>query len=326
SYGGATSEELPSGQALITVVDAPRQIERSYLTRDGDTRTVKYELPGAALFRGLVRVNEGRFEGRFRVPMDISYGASAATIIAYAWSEQNGVLQEQIGARSELFIRGSRSDIQDRDGPLITVYWDGRPLYDQDALPVAARLEVELKDPLGINLTGEVGHAIRIWIDDESSAQVMDQLFNYDIGSDTTGGFTFDLDPGLTGRHEITIEAWDSANNKTVTTIVLYLALSEQLAVDGLFNFPNPFQDQTEFVYTLSVPAEIAITVYTLNGVKVVELFSMGEQSSGFQRLFWNGRDAYQDRIANGTYLYQFRAETLDGAIITRWGRLARLR
>ncbi|MCH7852519.1 MAG: hypothetical protein IIC41_07025, partial [Candidatus Marinimicrobia bacterium] len=326
SYGGATSGELTSGQALITVVDAPRQIERSYLTRDGDTRTVKYELPGAALFRGLVRVNEGRFEGRFRVPMDISYGASAATIIAYAWSEQNGVLQEQIGARSDLFIRGSRSDIQDRDGPLITVYWDGRPLYDQDALPVAARLDVELKDPLGINLTGEVGHAIRIWIDDESSAQVMDQLFNYDPGSDTTGGFTFDLDPGLTGRHEITIEAWDSANNKTVTTIVLYLALSEQLAVDGLFNFPNPFQDQTDFVYTLSVPAEIAITVYTLNGVKVVELFSMGEQSSGFQRLFWNGRDAYQDRIANGTYLYQFRAETLDGATITRWGRLARLR
>ncbi|MCH8024452.1 MAG: T9SS type A sorting domain-containing protein [Candidatus Marinimicrobia bacterium] len=209
---------------------------------------------------------------------------------------------------------------------MITIYWEGRPLYDQDALPVAARLEVELKDPLGINLTGEVGHAIRIWIDDESSAQVMDQLFNYDIGSDTTGGFTFDLDPGLTGRHEITIEAWDSANNKTVTTIVLYLALSEQLAVDGLFNFPNPFQDQTEFVYTLSVPAEIAITVYTLNGVKVVELYSMGEQTSGFQRLFWNGRDAYQDRIANGTYLYQFRAETLDGAIITRWGRLARLR
>ncbi len=326
SYGGATSGDLTSGQALITVVDAPRQVERTYLTRRGVLETVKYELPGAALFRGLVLVNEGRFDGRFRVPKDISYSESAVTVIAYAWSDQNGVLQEQIGASSDLFIRGSLPDTLDNNGPLITVYWEGRPLYDQDALPVAARLEVELKDPLGINLTGEVGHAIRVWIDDESAAQVMDPLFNYDTGSDTTGGFAFDLDPGLTGKHEISIEAWDSANNKTVTTLVLYLTLSEQLDVTDLFNFPNPFQNRTEFVYTLSVPAQIAITVYTLNGVKVVELHSPGEHSNGFQRLPWDGRDAFGDQIANGAYLYQFRAEDLDGVIITRWGRLARLR
>ncbi len=326
NYGGATSGDLTSGQALITVVDAPRQVERIYLTKKGAPDTVKYELPGAVLFRGSVAImSDGTFNGRFRVPKDISYSESAATIIAYAWSDRNGPLQEQIGASSNLFIRGSRSDITDDDGPLITVYWEGRPLYDQDALPVAARLEVELKDPLGVNLTGEVGHAIRVWIDDESTAQVMDPLFNYDTGSDTTGRFAFDLDPGLTGKHEITIEAWDSANNKTVTTIVLYLTLSEQLDVADLFNFPNPFQDRTEFVYTLSVPAQIAITVYTLNGVKVVELHSPGEQSNGFQRLPWNGRDDFGDRIANGAYLYQFKAETWDGAIITRWGRLARL-
>ena len=126
------------------------------------------------------------------------------------------------------------------------------------------------------------------------------------------------------------MEAWDGANNKAVTTMTLYLVLEEGLDVTQLFNYPNPFENDTEFVYTLSVPATVTITVYTLNGVKVVTLESLGDQDRGFQRLPengpWDGRDAFGDQIANGAYLYRFRAETSDGRVVTRWGRLARLR
>ncbi|MEE9464326.1 MAG: hypothetical protein V3W14_01965, partial [Candidatus Neomarinimicrobiota bacterium] len=268
----------------------------------------------------------GQFTGRFIVPKDISYSADSASIIVYAWSDDGGPLIEQIGARSDLFIYGTREDALDRDGPLITLYREGRPIYNGEALPVAAQIEVELKDPLGINLTGEVGHSIRLWVDKEVNAQVMDPVFNYDIDSVTTGRFDYGFDPSLTGPHDFTVEAWDSANNKTLSTITVYLTLTEELDVTDLFNFPNPFQGRTEFVYTLSVPADVTITVYTLNGVKVTELFSFGTQLSGFQRLPWDGRDAFGDQIANGAYLYRFRAEVLDGLNVTRWGRLARLR
>ena len=120
--------------------------------------------------------------------------------------------------------------------------------------------------------------------------------------------------------------AWDGANNKTQSMMIVHLVLGQEMDVADLFNYPNPFRNFTEFVYTLSLPASITITVYTLNGVKVVTVESMGDQSSGFQRLPWDGRDHFGDQVANGAYLYRFQAETIDGATLTKWGRLARLR
>ena len=107
--------------------------------------------------------------------------------------------------------------------------------------------------------------------------------------------------------------------------MTLYLTLDEDLDVSDLFNFPNPFSDDTEFVYTLSVPADVTITIYTLNGVKVKILEDFAGQA-GFRRLWWDGRDEFNDQIANGAYLYHFRAATFEDQAITRWGRLARLR
>jgi len=326
-YTGTTAGgAVTTGECLVTVLDAPREVTREYRSLDGSIRDISYALPGAPIFRGSVTVEEdGSFSGYFVIPKDISYSDSAATIIAYAWSDNKEGLIEQIGYRDDLFIRGTDpAAILDSTGPLITPKWEDRPLVSGDALPEGAQVEVELKDPRGINLTGEVGHAIRVWVDDESSAEGMDPLFQYDCDSHTTGGFPYQFDPVLSGRHEFSVEAWDGANNKAVLTVTLHLTLDEGLDVSDLFNFPNPFSDATEFVYTLYPPADVTITIYTINGVKVRVLEAFAGQA-GFQRLPWDGRDKFGDQIANGAYLYHFRAE-LDGQTITRWGRLACLR
>ncbi len=191
--------------------------------------------------------------------------------------------------------------------------------------PEGADLAVKLQDPLGINLTGEVGHSIRVWVDDESSPEVADALFSYDVDSHTTGRLPYQLDPVLTGTHALSVEAWDGANNRSRASWTLHLSLEEELDVSDLFNYPNPFETFTEVVYTLSAPAEVEISVYTLNGVKVRSL-SPGEQGHGFQRLPWDGRDHFGDQVANGAYLYRLRAQAIDGQTIIQWGRLARLR
>ena len=328
NYTGTTAGgAVTAGECLVTVLDAPRRVRRTYQRKSGAIDTIAYTLPGAPIFRGAVTIATGSFQGRFIIPKDISYSYSdSAAIIAYAWSDRQETLLEQIGYRNDLIIRGTDQDIQDNTGPLITLYWEDRPLVSGDALPEGAQVEVELKDPLGINLTGEVGHAVRVWVDDESAAQVMDALFRYDIDEYTIGRFDYQFEPALSGSHQFSIEAWDGANNRAISTLTLHLTLDEELDVSDLFNFPNPFSDDTEFVYTLSVPADVTITIYTLNGVKVKILEDFTGQA-GFRRLWWDGRDKFGDQIANGAYLYHFRAaETLDGQTITRWGRLARLR
>jgi hypothetical protein len=330
TYSGLTGDGgVSSGECLVTVLDSPNQVTRPYQTMNGIDRSITYTLTGASVFRGSAAISNGSFEGQFIVPKDINYRGHPATIIGYGWSDQGGQLREQIGHRDDLLIQGTAPSILDSTGPLITLYWEGRPLVSEDALPEGTQIEVELKDPLGINLTGEVGHSIRVWVDDESSVEVVNPLFQYNIDSHTAGRFPHQFDPAQTGRHEFFVEAWDGANNKSISTTTIHFALEEELSATHLYNYPNPFQDHTEFVYTLSRPAEVTITIYTLNGTKVLTLESLGEQGSGFHRLPetgpWEGRDAFGDQIANGTYLYHFQA-TGDGKTIAKWGRLARLR
>lgn len=326
AYSGMTyNAKLSVGEVLVTVLDAPRPVTRTYRSKDGTLRTISYTLTGAALFRGSATLSGSNFAGQFVVPKDINYSGQPASIIAYGWSQEDGVLHEQIGYRDDLLISGTETTL-DTTGPIISLYWNGRPVNSGSTLPYGAEIEVELKDPLGINLSGEVGHTVRVWINDETAAETMDPLFRYDLDSYMTGRFTFALDPTLTGKHDLAVEAWDGGNNRSLTVITIQVSMEEDLDVVDLFNYPNPFQNHTDFVYTLSVPAEVTITLFTLNGVKIVTLYSIGTQGPGFQRLPWDGADAFGDQIANGTYLYLFRAETFDGAGITRWGRLARLR
>ncbi|MEE9465050.1 MAG: C25 family cysteine peptidase, partial [Candidatus Neomarinimicrobiota bacterium] len=98
AFGGETSGNLTTGRALVTVVDAERDIRRAYQTKSGSMDTISYKLPGSAMFRGPVTVSNGRFSGRFIVPKDISYSADSASMIVYAWSDDGGPLIEQIGA------------------------------------------------------------------------------------------------------------------------------------------------------------------------------------------------------------------------------------
>ena len=326
TYSGSTvGGAISAGEALVTVLDAPRTVTRSYRSLAGDARTITYSLPGGPIFRGAATISGGAFQGQFVVPRDINYSGNPASLIAYGWSAGEDLLVEQIGHRNDLVIRGTAAAVLDSVGPLAALYWNERTLVTGDVLPLGAELVVELQDPLGINLTGEVGHAVRLWVDDEIDAQIVDHLFQYDIDSHTTGRFAYRFDPALSGAHSLNVEAWDGANNKTLRAWNLQLTLEEALDVADLFNYPNPFDRHTEFVYTLSTPAEVKITVFTLNGVKVVSLSSMGTQGHGFQRLPWDGTDHFGDQVANGAYLYLFSAEA-DGQTITRWGRLARLR
>jgi hypothetical protein len=61
-------------------------------------------------------------------------------------------------------------------------------------------------------------------------------------------------------------------------------------------NYPNPFNPQTTISFELSIPAEVTISIYNLNGQLVSELFR-GKKQTGVHYLTWNASD-------NSTGLY----------------------
>jgi len=90
-------------------------------------------------------------------------------------------------------------------------------------------------------------------------------------------------------------------------------------------NYPNPFDDYTEFTYTITCPVdEVTIKAYTARG-RLVKKFENAPASVGYNRLPWDGRDEAGDQIANGTYIYSITAKG-EGVNYTVKGKLVRMR
>jgi len=73
-------------------------------------------------------------------------------------------------------------------------------------------------------------------------------------------------------------------------------------------NFPNPFIPETVIAYLLPRPSEAEISIFNLQGQKVVQLVR-GYQAAGAHKIIWNGTDESGRRVASGVYFYQLKAD-----------------
>lgn len=84
-------------------------------------------------------------------------------------------------------------------------------------------------------------------------------------------------------------------------------SVKNELQLLNVFNYPNPFGDETYFTFKLTqVPDELKIIVFTIAGRKVKEIKLHGsELNYDFNRVYWDGKDEDGDKLSNGTYLYK---------------------
>ena len=79
-----------------------------------------------------------------------------------------------------------------------------------------------------------------------------------------------------------------------------------------LLNYPNPFNPETWIPYQLSEPAEVTVSIYSVNG-SLIRTLALGHQSAGLYRsrsraAYWDGRNAFGERVASGLYFYTLTA------------------
>ena len=93
----------------------------------------------------------------------------------------------------------------------------------------------------------------------------------------------------------------------------LWQELSEVPAETALLlNYPNPFNPETWIPYHLAEPADVTLSIYAADG-KLVRTLALGYQSAGVyesksRAAYWDGRNAFGERVASGLYLYTFTA------------------
>ena len=263
---------------------------------------LSYNLPGATLFRGNFNLSAGNNSVDVRIPQDISYSQNSSKILVYILNE--GV--ENISEINPIYLIGGNGTM-DSDGPIINfISSSGRIFRSGDHKSAQEKIIAEITDPIGINLTKELGHSIIIKnLDNNESINITDD-FLYDNNSITTG--RIDLENYFTTDVNYLLTAWDNANNPSQQEIRLISSNNEDLKLYNVYNFPNPFTENTKFTFELSIEADIIINVYTLGGKKIKN-FKNKTYQPGFHSVEWDGRNEYGKSLSNGVYLYKIKAK-----------------
>jgi hypothetical protein len=301
-----------NGIADVTVQEAEQNVREVIGVRD----TLKYTLPGKELYRGTVDVAAGRFAVEYVVPRRCHTGPKAR-IRSYATSS----LVDAVGACDTLRILLADTLRPDLEPPSVSLYFAGQATK----VKAGAKLLADVSDPDGIAILGtDPQSSIFLEFDGSGYPVFVTDYFTYDHGSYTTGKVEYPLSAGFTpGPHTVLIKAFDNLGQSSSDTLRFEIVEGGVFEVSDVFNFPNPFSQNTNFVFQITNPAEARLAVYTVSGLKIWEHRLAADE--GFNSINWDGRDYAGDRIANGTYLYVLevdfrdsfhRRETVKGKVV----------
>ena len=157
------------------------------------------------------------------------------------------------GAGFTNVIRISGTDsaaVVDHEGPGIHISLDSRSFRPGDVVSEHPMLIVDLNDSSGINTsTSGIGHRIEAWLNNSSQSRDLTSFYTSKRDDYREGAVQMPLTGLPNGKNTIRVRAWDSYNNSATADTYFDVATSDQLSIVDLFNYPNPFADETLFTF-----------------------------------------------------------------------------
>lgn len=187
---------------------------------------------------------------------------------------------------------------------------NGKEVFDWNYVEPDASIQLELNYPIWFPVTDT--SAIQIYLDG-SRIYSQDLIYNYDS---TFRKITILYQTKLSrGDHNLKVftkDVYGRIQSKPV--LDKYFRVTSELEILKVYNFPNPFSNQTYFTFVLTqIPDEITIKIYTIAGrlIREIKLSSI-DLTTNFNKVFWDGRDEDGDLVGNGVYLYKVIARKND--------------
>jgi hypothetical protein len=310
-----------NGEINVRVYDGVRVVQlplREWMqTLPCYTRNCSFREQNDLLFNGRVSVRNGLYTANFVVPKDISYTKNRGRLLVYGQSGSN----DAVGSMSSIVFNGINSAVQnDNRGPEMLVYLDSPDFVDGAMVGSNPKLIVELSDDTGINATGTgVGHElVAILNTTPEKTFVLNNFFKTNLDDYRSGRIEFPIDGLTEGEYSLTVRAWDVFNNPTDKIITFRVADSEDVMLSNVFNYPNPMNNRTRFMFEHNQPGnqlDISVRIYTLSGRPVAQIDESRVFPTSQGSVEWFGFDNDNDRLATGTYLYVIKvtAETSKG-------------
>ncbi|MDA3953301.1 MAG: type IX secretion system sortase PorU [Bacteroidales bacterium] len=315
-----------NGIVYPLVLDKERTI--TTLGNDGTT-TMDFQIQNNILYKGKASVINGMFKFSFVVPKDISYNFDNGKISYYALNSEN----DAKGYFDNFIIGGSSLNADlDKIGPNIQIYMNDENFVSGGITDENPILFAVLTDSSGINTVGNgLGHDITAILDNNSNnIIVLNDYYESDIDEYQKGKIEYLFSELENGDHNLKLKVWDVYNNSSEENLDFIVAESENLAIRNLFNYPNPFTDQTSFYFDHNRPnedLEVLIQVFTISG-KIVKTINSIINSNAFRSepINWNGLDDFGDKLGRGVYIYQLKVRTIDGETVKEIEKLVILK
>ena len=314
-----------NGTVYPTVFD--KEVKTRTLGQVNSEFFLEYKVWKSIIFKGAAKVENGKFSFDFFVPKDIDYEYDFSKVVFYASDETQKT--DATGVFSNFVVGGLNPDATDDTTP------PQIKLFMNDTFFVAGGYTNEnpvllalLYDENGINATGSsIGHNITAVLDgDVNNEMNLNNFYQTEVGSYKQGRVTFPFYNLEEGEHTITVRAYDSYNNSIKENITFVVVGSNRFVVRDLYNYPNPFNAHTNFVFEHNASDEtldINIRVFDITGRLVHEIkqsvYAVGYRIPPIQ---WNGDNGGGALLSGGYYIYQLTVKTSSGDTIKKSGKL----
>ena len=281
------------------------------------------------LFKGQCSVINGAFSFSFIVPKDINYAVGNGRISYYA---DNGTIDAG-GYQNDIVIGGaSDSAITSKVGPSIKMFMNDQQFVYGGITDANPKLLAVLTDPYGINTTGNgLGHDLTCVLDaNTQNPIVLNNYYQSALNNFRQGTVTYPFTSLATGPHTLKMKAWDILDNSSEDNTEFIVASSAKLALQHVFNYPNPFTTNTQFMFEHNRPGEelnVMIQIFSVSG-KLIKTIRQELVSTGYRvdNIRWDGLDDYGDKIGKGVYVYKVNVQDAEGGSANQFQKLVVLR
>jgi hypothetical protein len=310
--GTGTLQTTFNGQLQVTVYDKANTI--TTLGTERSSR-MNFQLQQNVLYEGRAKVENGLFRFSFVVPKDIDYLFDSGKISLYA--KEDATLRDAAGARL-VIVGGSTADAAtDITPPRIQLFMNDTTFVSGSITGSNTSLLAHIFDENGINITRTgIGHAITATLrSQEDTTLILNEY--YTAGPDTyqQGQVHYPFTGLKSGRYHLTLKAWDTHNNSGEANIDFIVTGSEQLALHGLLNYPNPMGSYTSFAFDhnrAGEPLDIQVEIFNNAGqvVKVMHI-RLDNSPEHIGELYWDGMADKGNKLSKGVYIYRITVRSM---------------
>jgi hypothetical protein len=215
---------------------------------------------------------------------------------------------------------------KDITNPILDVTFDGVHILNGDIVSPKPEILIKLTDEnkyLALNdtqlfrvmLTNPAGITTRLAFEKNSPEPIDHTKMGWTPAILPHNSFKIVYNPlGLPdGTYQLDVEAIDRSGNLSgALDYKISFDVVNHESITEVMNYPNPFSTSTRFVFTLTgseIPTYFKIQIMTITGrvIREIMLDELGPIHIGrnITQYAWNGRDQYNDQLANGVYFYR---------------------